>query len=235
MNRFWILFSFLCVFLLDLSSQKRYIVNDGIEEIPILHSDGAAWGFYVDSDTSSMKKKVLFIGDSILGGYKKFVKKHLADKAVVDFWLTPIHEGAPNLFSLLSKISSYRDYDIIHFNIGLHGWPEGRVAEENYVTIMTNYVKTLRRSSPHACLIWSSTTPVLKKNVAELDSLINPIIEKRNVKAYCVMKKNGVLIIDLYSKMLSNLSYGKGDAFHWTVEGQKIQANEILDVLDVLL
>ena len=49
------------------------------------------------------------------------------------------------------------------------------------------------------------------------------------------MKKNGVLIIDLYSKMLSNLSYGKGDAFHWTVEGQKIQANEILDVLDVLL
>lgn len=34
---------------------------------------------------------------------------------------------------LLTKIASYRDYDVIHFNIGLHGYQPDRVVESEYI------------------------------------------------------------------------------------------------------
>lgn len=228
------LFIFFCLFTVALYSQNRYNVSDSLLKV-MLHPDGAGWGFYEDKANVDNKKKVLLIGDSMLSGYGDLVRNGLKDIAIVDFWKTGLHEAHPDLFPLLDKVSSNRKYDLIHFNIGLHGWPKGRVDENKYIDLMNEYVGILKRNNPDAILVWSMTTPVLAKNSTELDHEINPIIVRRNRKADSVMKSNGVHIIDLYSIMLPHLDYTRGDGFHWKKDGQKLQADKILSELRILL
>lgn len=227
-------FLILCCFSIVSYSQGKYNASDSILN-RMLHPDGSGWGFYEDKSELGNKKKVLLIGDSMLSGYGEIVKSGLKDVAVVDFWKTGLYEAHPDLFPLLDKVSSSRKYDLIHFNIGLHGWPEGRVDDSKYMELMSEYVDILKRNNPDAILVWSMTTPVLSKNSTELDPEINPIIVKRNKMARKVMKRNGVHIIDLYAIMLPNCGYTRGDGFHWKEEGQKIQADAILQKLRKLL
>lgn len=224
------LFIFFCLFTVVLYSQSRYNVSDSLLKV-MLHPDGSGWGFYEDKRNIGNKKKVLLIGDSMLSGYGDLVRNGLKDIAIVDFWKTGLHEAHPDLFPLLNKVSSNRKYDLIHFNIGLHGWPKGRVDEDKYIDLMNEYVRILKKNNPDAILVWSMTTPVLSKNSTELDPEINPIIVQRNRKAESVMNSNGVHIIDLYSIMLPHLDYTRGDGFHWNKEGQKLQADKILSEL----
>ena len=224
----------ICFFSVISHSQNLYNTSDSLLNV-MLHPDGSGWGFYEDKTDIGNKKKVLLIGDSMLSGYGDIVKSGLKDVAVVDFWKTGLYETHPDLFPLLDKVSSFRKYDLIHFNIGLHGWPKGRVDEDKYMDLMSEYVDILKRNNPEAVLVWSTTTPVLSKNSTELDPMINPIIVRRNKKADEVMKSKGVHIIDLYAVMIPHREYTRGDGFHWKREGQKIQANTILSTLKSLL
>lgn len=228
------LFLLFYILTINLYSQNQHDANDS-QLKAMLHPDGSGWGFYEDTACVSKKKKVLLIGDSMLSGYGDLVKSGLKDIAVVDFWKTGLHEAHPDLFPLLDKASSHRKYDIIHFNIGLHGWPKGRVDEDKYVNLMNEYVDILKKNNPNAILVWSMTTPVLSKNSTELDPEINPIIVRRNKKADRVMKSQGVHIIDLYSVMIPHREYTRGDGFHWNKMGQQIQADAILSTLKSLL
>lgn len=228
------LFLLFYILTINLYSQNQHDANDS-QLKAMLHPDGSGWGFYEDTACVSKKKKVLLIGDSMLSGYGDLVKSGLKDIAVVDFWKTGLHEAHPDLFPLLDKASSHRKYDIIHFNIGLHGWPKGRVDEDKYVDLMNEYVDILKKNNPNAILVWSMTTPVLSKNSTELDPEINPIIVRRNKKADRVMKSQGVHIIDLYSVMIPHREYSRGDGFHWNRAGQQIQADAILSTLKSLL
>ncbi len=223
---------FFCILMIfmtvQIKSQKK-VVGDYIENVPLLHSNGSGWGFYIDERPAQNKKKILFIGDSILMGYKSVIVEKLSDYFLIDCWITPIHEGVDNLPNLLSKIASYRDYDIIHFNIGLHGYQSDRVVESEYIDLMTRYVETLKKTSPNALLFWSSTTPVLIKDRYEIDGDINPIIERRNEKAYQIMIDNNVYVIELYSLMMKHLYYSAKDKFHWNDNGKRIQGITIVD------
>lgn len=165
-------------------------------------------------------------------GYKDTVKDKMKDYAIVDCWITPIHEGVTNLFDLLMEIASNRDYDVIHFNIGLHGYQDDRVNEAEYENLMTKYVNTLKKASPKAKLIWSTITPVLVRGKIALDTEINPVIERRNKKADKVMKENGVYIIDLYSLMMKHLDFSAKDKFHWNDEGKKLQGETIENFIE---
>lgn len=59
-------------------SQKK-VVGDYIENVPLLHSNGSGWGFYIDERLIHNKKKILFIGDSILMGYKSVIVEKNSD------------------------------------------------------------------------------------------------------------------------------------------------------------
>ena len=201
------------------------------ETDPRLHASGKGWGFYQAIDTTK-SKKVLLIGDSILGGYFDFVSNTLKDEAAVDYWQTPLNEGSPELFPELQRVVSHGPYDVIHFNIGLHGWPKGRVDDSKYGPIMQHYVDILKKESPNARLIWATTTPVtVKDNPSQLNKEINPIIVRRNKMALVVMKKNHVRIDDLYELMVKNLSMARGDMFHWKPEGVKLEGESVAKII----
>ncbi len=96
---------------------------------PRLHSDGGPWKFYRASPEDASLPRVLLIGDSIMNGYRGHVYRLLKGKANVDVWLTPLHLKSEHLHVDLQKVLDQGPYEVIHFNIGLHGWPPGRIPE----------------------------------------------------------------------------------------------------------
>jgi hypothetical protein len=193
-----------------------------------LHSDGGPWRFYPNKDSASALPKVLLIGDSIMNGYRGKVASILKDKANVDVWLTPLHLNSPELHHDLQKVMQQGPYDVIHFNIGLHGWTPGRIPEGQYDPLMDAYVQILLSHSDNVKLIWGSTTQItVKGKPLDLDPVNNKTIVKRNVIAAEVMSRYGIPVNDLYGLMSDKLSLARGDGFHWNGQAYQLMAEKI--------
>jgi hypothetical protein len=198
------------------------------EANPRLHPIGGYWGFRRATEANPNLPRVLLIGDSIVGAYKDQVTASLAGKANVDVWTTGLHEGHPDLLPLLRDVLANGPYAIVHFNIGLHGWPKGRIPEGQYEPLMRRYVAVLRTEAPTARLIWASTTPVTVRGVPGiLDPEINPIIAERNVIAARIMAENHIAVDDLNRLMADKLDLGAGDQFHWSEAGVEVQSQAV--------
>lgn len=202
-----------------------------------LHSEGGPWQFFPTSNYQENLPNMLMIGNSVMNGYHHFVIDSLKDKANVDYWLTPKHLKSDHLFTDLSKVVSFRKYDVIQFNIGLHGWPKGRILKKEYKPLLKKYVNIIKENAPSSIIIWASTTPVTEEGKPELNKEINPTIANRNIMAADVMKEMNVGINDLYVIGESNLHLSKGDRFHWKGEGYtlmgRVVVNRFLSELEI--
>ncbi len=196
-----------------------------------LHSEGGPWNFFPAKEQNDSLKKVLLIGDSVMNGFHQSVIDSLKKVANVDYWLTPKHLKSEHLFTDLGKVVSSSDYDVIQFNIGLHGWPDGRILEHEYVPLLEKYVQTLRGNAGNASLIWASTTPVTEKDKPELNREINPTIIKRNALAKWVMKENNIPVNDLYGLVVDKLGLARLDRFHWKSGGYQLMANQTVEFI----
>ena len=197
-----------------------------------LHSDGGPWRFYPSKEVDGKLPNVLLIGDSIMNGYRSHVLNGLKGKANIDCWLTPIHLKSKGLHEDLKKVALFRQYDVIHFNIGLHGWPKGRILKEEYPGLLKKYVVTLKQQAPTAKLIWGSTTQVHERGKQELNKEINPTIVRRNNMADVVMKDEGITVNDLYGLMNDKLYLVRGDQFHWKPEAYKTMGKQIAKTIE---
>ena len=191
-----------------------------------LHSEGGPWKFYPAKEKSEDLSKVLLIGNSVMNGFHQSVIDSLKGIADVDYWLTPMHLNSEFLFSDLANVVSSNEYDVIQFNIGLHGWPEGRIKEDEYVPLLEKYVQTIKDNAENSRLLWASITPVTEEGVAELNKEINPTISKRNGLAAEVMRRNNIPINDLYRLVADKLHLAKLDRFHWKSDGYKLMASQ---------
>jgi hypothetical protein len=195
-----------------------------------LHSDGDGWGLKIVQTEGD--KSVLLIGNSICNGYKGYVAKEMPDYRVVA-WVNPYHLKSEYLFDDLVKVLKSEKWDVIHFNIGLHGWPEGRIPKGMYQPLLQNFVDTLKRYAPDSKLVWTSITPIMNKEKPfELNRELNPIIADRNQIAAIVMKNNNIPINDLYSLCLLNMNLARGDRFHWTAPMYRMMAIQIVSKID---
>ena len=200
-----------------------------------LHSDGGAWRFYPAKEVDDKLPNVLLIGDSIMNGYRSHVINELRGKANIDCWLTPVHLKSKGLHEDLNKVATFRQYDVIHFNIGLHGWPKGRITKKEYPELLKAYVVTLKKHAPEAKLIWGSTTQVHERGKQELNKEINPVIVRRNIMAGQVMKGEGITVNDLYGLMNDKLHLVRGDRFHWKPEAYQLMAKQIVKIINAII
>ncbi len=196
-----------------------------------LHSEGGPWNFFPSETYDEALPNVLLIGNSVMNGYKNTVIPALKEKSNVDYWLTPKHLNSEFLFEDLAKVVSMRNYAVIHFNIGLHGWPEGRIGENEYQPLLERYVETIKENAKDSRLIWASITPVTETEKPELNKEINPTISKRNTIAEVVMKKYDVEVNDLYGLVVDKLQLAKGDRFHWKAEGYELMGNQCVEAI----
>jgi acetyl esterase/lipase len=190
-----------------------------------VQADGKDWRLQKAKIADPSLPRVLLIGDSILNGYLDGVTQALKGKAYVDAWVTPTSQANGRLPQILKEIAAQGPYDVIHFNLGLHGWQPGRIPEGQFIPLSRKLVQALRETNPGAKLIWANTTPVTKQGApGELDPEVNPIIVEHNRLAMQVMREEGVAVDDLYALMSDKLQLARGDRFHWQPEGREVQA-----------
>ena len=124
-----------------------------------LHADGKGWRLDQARITDPKRPRVLLIGDSILNGYLKRVTALLDGKVYVDAWVNPYHQSE-HLNKLVAEVLAHGPYDVLHFNMGLHGWAEGRIKPGTFEPLTKAYVEILKAKLPNAKLVWASSTPV---------------------------------------------------------------------------
>lgn len=191
-----------------------------------LHADGGAWGYKQSHNRQPHLPRVLLIGDSILQGYRSYVSKALDGQATVDLWITPGYQSEALNRELAATIEGDR-YDVIHFNVGLHGWQEGRIKPGTFKPLTRNYVEILREKHPTAKLIWASSTPVtVKGEPGSLHPEINPVIVDHNRMAAEVMSELDVPVNDFYGLLADKLDLARGDSFHWQAPAYKLLGKE---------
>ncbi len=190
-------------------------------------SGKGAWQFYPAAQTDPQLPRVLLIGDSITNGYRSAVARELNGIASVDTWLTPAAENDPGLLPDLQRVLAQGPYAVVHFNIGLHGWPQGRIAVGTYLPLMQDYLATLRRHAPRAKFIWASSTPItVLKQPTKLDPANNATISGRNTVTVDLMSAAGLQVNDLYNLVIDKLNLAKGDRFHWQAPAYELMGKQ---------
>lgn len=193
-----------------------------------LHADGKGWRLDKARIADPKRPRVLLIGDSILNGYLKEVVAALEGKAYVDAWVNPYCQSE-HLNKLLAEVLKEGPYDVVHFNMGLHGWQKGRIKEGAFEPLTNAYVQVLRERLPKAQIIWASSTPVTAKGKAELDAEINPVIVEHNRMAAKVMAEMNVPVNDFYALLAMRLELARGDQFHWKPEAYRLVAKMVVE------
>jgi len=211
------------------SQEEKSLVPSGETVDKRLHSDGNGWKFFKNENRDPKLPNVLLIGDSIVGGYKNAVIESLAGKANVDAWSNAFSQSE-HYNKLLVQALAHGPYDVIHFNMGLHGWKPGQIKDGTFEPLTKAYIEVIRKEQPNAKIIWASTTPVtVKGKPTELDPEINPLIIENNRKAAKVMKEMNVPINDFYSLLVDKLDLARGDQFHWNKPAYDLLAKAAAD------
>lgn len=202
-----------------------------IETDKRVQSDGKGWRLEKAVIKDAKLPRVLLIGDSILNGYQGQATKLLAGKANVDLWVNPYNQSE-HVNKLLGEVLANGPYDVVVFNMGLHGWQEGRIKPGTFEPLTRAYVEVLRAKLPKAKLLWASSTPVtVRGKPTEINPEINPNIVEQNRMAAKVMAEMGVPIVDFYGLLIDKRELARGDMFHWTGPAYNLIAQAAVDAI----
>lgn len=174
-------------------------------------------------------KRVLLVGDSITNAYRIHVKDILGGAIYMDMLATSRALDNPSFWEELRHMLLLTQYDVIHFNNGLHGFHLSRVMyEEKYEEIL----KDISRDNPRAKIILTTSTPVMcKEDSGTLSESENNTVIERNGAVKRLAEKLRLPINDLYTLVLGNAAIKSGDGYHFNTEGQKLQAVQVAECI----
>lgn len=204
------------------------------------------------TQTNEELPNVLLLGDSISIGYTKFVQELLEGKANV---YRPLNKkgGAENCEGTTKGAKSIdrwlgdKKWDVIHFNFGLHDLKHvdpvtgknSKKPEDPQQADLKGYKKNLemivqKLRATQARLIFATTTPYPDKPGGPLRRANQP--KKYNRVALKIMKKNDIVINDLYSFALPRLTeLQQPNNVHFSKEGSRALAEQVATkVLEVI-
>ena len=131
-------------------------------------------------------------------------------------------------------------WDLIHFNFGLwdwYGWKQEKKATlESYAKNLESIVGKLK--STGAKLVFAVTTPPCIGPEKKVQFIVSDErAESFNRSALAVMKKNNVIINDLYSLIGNNRKqYQRGENdVHYNDAGRDLLAKEVAKVINMEL
>jgi hypothetical protein len=109
------------------------------------------------ADGSAHLPRVLLVGDSICRAYAEEVRKRLEGRMNVSYWSSSYCVTSAPYLEMLATCLDEADYDVIHFNNGLHSF---NTPLEDYGKAYQAALELIRRRKPEAALVWCSCTPV---------------------------------------------------------------------------
>ncbi len=177
--------------------------------------------------------KVLLIGNSITRLYYPYVEKRLAGKACVARYCSSKSLGDPALLDELASYLRQYHFDIVHFNVGMHGRD---YTEEEYGAALPTLYELIRRYEPGAKLVWANSTPVMKRGDLKTYDPVTERVRERNRIAGEYFKDKPVVIDDLFSVMYGHPEYYEGgDGIHMGTSGVQALAGQVAALLSSLL
>ena len=180
-----------------------------------------------DAEKSELPR-VLMIGDSITRGYFSEVEKHLSGKAYCARLTTSKCVCDPFFPEEVQLLLKQYDFDVIHFNNGLHGWG---YTEEQYREGLLRLMETFEKSAPKAKLVWATTTPVREAgNVSQISERTNRV-KTRNEIAGAIMQQKDVLTNDLFGLVEQHPDWHSGDGTHFNAKGKGPQAAAVAEAV----
>ena len=187
------------------------------------------------------RKRLLYVGDSISGGYGRFLVQLLGDRAYPYHWWSFWGGAKPPVVSpdALKKPLSYRAYDMIVFNNGLHSlnWDEATATDGEIRAHYASLVEAFRANCPKARLVYMNTTPWGRLKGPQGGYVTggrkNDVVRRLNRIAGEVMREKKVEVLDAYALMSANLQYLYGDDdCHYRDEGYRLIARMIADCFE---
>jgi hypothetical protein len=170
------------------------LLASGYADEPRVVHENIEWlDVWLPNMNSNDLPRVLLIGDSITRAYYKEVEEKLKGNAYVARLTTSKSIGDRGLLLEIMLVLYQTQFDVIHFNNGMHGWG---YTEEEYRKAFPHVLEMLKKGKKGAKFIWASTTPV--RESGNLDKL-NPKTERvneRNRIALEFVSKEGTPVND---------------------------------------
>jgi hypothetical protein len=180
---------------------------------------------WVPDATNSALPRVLLIGDSISMGYYDGVANALHGRAYVARMATSAAVGDIALLDQVRMIMNQYHFDVVHVNVGLHGWD---YTEAEYRTHLPDLLRLIKRKAPAARLIWATTTP-WRKSAPDTHEFHanNDRVKTRNQIATELMAKQEIDTDDLFGLVVNHPEYWSADGVHFNSEGQAVAAAQV--------
>ncbi len=188
--------------------------------------------------TSSDKKNIFLIGDSIRQGYCEAVKNELENEAAVFYVSDNCRSTQYVIFSLKGWWNMFDNpdaVDIVHFNCGhwdvarFSGTEFSLTSEDEYRKNLHMIVFLLRKFFKNAKLIFATTTPMNPADTTGggTNPRTTEQIKKYNEIALDVMSKENVAVNDLFSFTCDFDGSYFADACHFTADASKTIGTEV--------
>ena len=175
------------------------------------------------TDKSSKLPRVLLVGDSICNGYQGGVRSRLNGRMNVTYWISSYCVTSKPYLTLLSVYLDEAEYDVIHFNNGLHSL---QTPTADYERAYQAALELIRRKQPKAKLVWCSSTPLTDAAKTAKCRELNAAAER------AVAKVGGIAKDDLYA--LCDKFDRKSDwrdVYHFKAHAIAKQAEQVADVV----
>ena len=140
----------LCLFIF-LVVNFTFMAAGKSSEYPPSAKESIEWcDIWISHANETNLPRVLLIGDSITRAYYPDVEKRLAGKAYVGRLSSSAFISDPILLEQIKMVLTQYQFDVIHFNNGMHGWQH---SEKEYEQAFPEFLKTIQKYAPNAKLI----------------------------------------------------------------------------------
>lgn len=172
---------------------------------------------------NAQSPRVFLIGDSITAQYEGAVVNLLKAKGVMTtYWASSYCLTSPCYLKFLDGYLSETEYDVIHFNNGLHslGTPT-----EAWAEALRKALTLIRVRCPKTRIVWTTSTPLKDAKKTEKVKELNAAAAK------IVAELGDVVTDDLFETMdpLNRMEHWS-DTYHFKASAKKIQAEQVAKV-----
>lgn len=171
------------------------------------------------------KPHILMIGNSITKSYAPIVSDCFSDSVYCSYLTTSKSLGDPLFIKEVEMVLSQIDFDVIHFNNGLHG--KG-YSEVEFIDSFKSLLMTIDNKAPDAYLIWATITPVRKSGELFVFDEFNHRVMERNSMVLQLINDKDILVNDLYGILKERPDLYLSDGIHFNPDGCKMIASEVL-------
>ena len=192
---------------------------------PHISREAIEWcNIWIPDANGTRLPRVLLVGDSITQGYSAKVAELLKDKASVARLTTSKSVGDPALLAEVALVLVQCQFDVVHFNNGLHGWG---YSEAEYRQHFPELLTTIRKHAPKAKLIWATITLMRQAGKSEVIVEGTKRVQARNRIAEEIVTKEGIAVDDLYGLVKDHPEYWSADGVHFNGKGIAVEAEQV--------